>query len=87
MFNENFAQQGWQCPICGRVYSPTTPMCYYCGANSHTVTTTGGIPIPTPVDPSTTGGIPKPDYTITIGDTASVHDTSKNPNSGVTTAI
>ena len=27
----DFAQQGWQCPICKRVYSPTTPMCYYCG--------------------------------------------------------
>ena len=26
-----FAQQGWQCPICKKVYSPTTPMCYYCG--------------------------------------------------------
>lgn len=27
----DFAPQGWQCPICKRVYSPTTPMCYYCG--------------------------------------------------------
>ena len=27
----DFASQGWQCPICKRVYSPTTPMCYYCG--------------------------------------------------------
>jgi len=27
----DFAQQGWQCPICKRVYSPTIPMCYYCG--------------------------------------------------------
>lgn len=25
-----WAQQGWQCPCCQRVYSPTTPMCYYC---------------------------------------------------------
>ena len=25
------AQQGWQCPICKRVYSPTTMMCMYCG--------------------------------------------------------
>lgn len=25
------ARQGWQCPICKRVYSPTTPMCWYCG--------------------------------------------------------
>lgn len=25
-----FMNKGWQCPICGRVYSPTTPMCFYC---------------------------------------------------------
>lgn len=28
-----FGQQtptGWICPKCGRVYSPTTPMCLYC---------------------------------------------------------
>lgn len=37
--NQFFAQQGWQCPICKRVYSPTTAMCYYCG-NGETVTTT-----------------------------------------------
>lgn len=24
-------QQGWQCPICKKVYSPTTIMCLYCG--------------------------------------------------------
>lgn len=30
-FNGIFAPQGWQCPICKRVYSPTTPMCWYCG--------------------------------------------------------
>ena len=27
-----FAQRGWVCPCCDRVYSPTTPMCYYCGS-------------------------------------------------------
>lgn len=37
----NFAQQGWQCPICKRVYSPFTPMCYNCGGESSTLTTTG----------------------------------------------
>lgn len=26
-----FYQQGWICPKCGRVYSPTTIMCLYCG--------------------------------------------------------
>ena len=35
-----FAPQGWQCPVCKRVYSPTTPMCYYCGNNVVTTTTT-----------------------------------------------
>lgn len=24
------AMQGWQCPICKRVYSPFTHMCLYC---------------------------------------------------------
>lgn len=24
-------QQGWVCPKCGRVYSPSTAMCFYCG--------------------------------------------------------
>ena len=26
---------GWVCPKCGRVYSPFTPMCYYCGSDSY----------------------------------------------------
>lgn len=39
MIIENFAQQGWQCPICKRVYSPFTTMCYYCGGD--TVISTG----------------------------------------------
>lgn len=30
---------GWQCPVCGRVYSPTTMQCFYCG-NEHFTTTT-----------------------------------------------
>lgn len=32
-------RQGWQCPCCGRVYSPDTPMCWYCG-NKGTITST-----------------------------------------------
>lgn len=35
------AQQGWQCPVCGRVYSPFTPMCYYCGGEQKIETSTG----------------------------------------------
>lgn len=26
--------QGWECPKCGRVYSPITPMCMYCSNQS-----------------------------------------------------
>lgn len=26
-----FAPKGWICPKCGRVYAPSTPMCWYCG--------------------------------------------------------
>jgi len=32
--------QGWQCPICKRVYSPYTSMCLYCGGNQQTQPTT-----------------------------------------------
>lgn len=39
-FNGLFGQQGWQCPICKRVYSPHTFMCYFCG-NQETVASTG----------------------------------------------
>jgi hypothetical protein len=42
---EGFAQQGWQCPICKRVYSPATPMCWYCGNGVPTTTTTTTIEI------------------------------------------
>ena len=42
MINENIGiQQGWQCPICGRVYSPMTFMCYYCGGEQKTIITVG----------------------------------------------
>ena len=35
----NFVQQGWQCPICKRIYSPLTPSCFWCG-NEQIITTT-----------------------------------------------
>ena len=32
MVDDNFfVRQGWQCPICKRVYSPDTHKCFYCG--------------------------------------------------------
>lgn len=42
---EGFAQQGWQCPICKRVYSPFTPMCWYCGNGKQTTVTSTGTDI------------------------------------------
>ena len=41
MLDDYMAQQGWQCPICKRVYSPFTMMCYYCGGEQNVTTTTG----------------------------------------------
>lgn len=38
--NQFFVQQGWQCPICKRVYSPFTPCCLTCGADGSTKTNT-----------------------------------------------
>lgn len=29
--------KGWECPKCGRVYSPSTIMCLYCGGPGLTV--------------------------------------------------
>lgn len=36
---ENIVPQGWQCPICKRVYSPSMPMCNYCGELKFTYST------------------------------------------------
>lgn len=35
---------GWVCPKCGRVYSPTNPICWYCGGDgtSVSISTNGG---------------------------------------------
>lgn len=40
------AMQGWQCPICKRVYSPFTHICWYCNREVETITlpNTGGLP-------------------------------------------
>lgn len=34
-----FVPQGWQCPVCKRVYSPNTSMCAYCGNETWTINT------------------------------------------------
>jgi len=39
MYEYNWAPQGWQCPVCRRVYSPTIPWCFYCGNETYTTTT------------------------------------------------
>lgn len=35
--------QGWQCPICKRVYSPFTQMCLHCGNQEIRFTTSPNI--------------------------------------------
>ena len=40
-FQHQWIPQGWQCPVCRRVYSPTTTMCLYCGERETTVATDG----------------------------------------------
>lgn len=40
MMYEIPVQQGWQCPICKRIYSPTTFMCFYCGGDKTETSTT-----------------------------------------------
>lgn len=35
-------KQGWVCPKCGRVYSPFTPMCFYCGDEGNVAISTTG---------------------------------------------
>lgn len=41
-----FVPQGWQCPICGRVYSPTTMFCLCCGGKQVTKVTTRTYVVP-----------------------------------------
>lgn len=36
IYNFTVPQQGWQCPCCRRVYSPTTVMCWFCPASTST---------------------------------------------------
>jgi hypothetical protein len=41
MVQTTFIPQGWECPKCKRVYSPTTSMCSHCPQHIQGVTTTG----------------------------------------------
>ena len=34
--NQEFVRQGWQCPICKRVYAPQTHMCFSCPEKTET---------------------------------------------------
>ena len=45
-----FAPKGWICPKCGRVYSPSTPMCWHCGGEETTTVSTGTETHNTPQD-------------------------------------
>ena len=41
-----FGPSGWRCPQCGRIYSPSTIMCYYCNNQQTYVTDhTTGTPL------------------------------------------
>jgi uncharacterized OB-fold protein len=41
MFHTSFIPQGWECPKCKRVYSPTTSVCSHCPQHNQGVATTG----------------------------------------------
>lgn len=41
---QTFAQQGWQCPVCERVYSPSMVMCSHCPPRIESTTTTDTAP-------------------------------------------
>lgn len=38
-----FTPQGWQCPICGAVWSPSTMMCYNCTGKKTSFTVSSGV--------------------------------------------
>lgn len=41
MYSTNFIPQGWECPKCKRVYSPTTSMCAHCPQHTQGITSSG----------------------------------------------
>lgn len=70
-------EQGWQCPLCKRVYSPRQEMCLYCGGKNETTSpinewiSTNPCIIDTTKDPANTnetnGVKGSPYYTTTTG--------------------
>ena len=65
MFEPKIIPMGWQCPVCNRVYSPTTSMCYYCGSEQDkTVVNTTGTKVDWTMPTTITGGCdaPEPHY-------------------------
>ena len=48
-----FAQSGWMCPLCRRVYSPSTTECYHCNTRMQRATNDTGT---APTVPPTTIG-------------------------------
>ena len=45
MFDRQSAQQGWQCPVCNRVYAPWMASCPNCGGERQTISTTISQPL------------------------------------------
>lgn len=43
MFQASFIPQGWECPKCKRVYSPTTSMCSHCPEYAQGTSTTFSV--------------------------------------------
>ena len=41
MYQTSFIPQGWECPKCKRVYSPTTSMCAHCPQHTQGITSSG----------------------------------------------
>ena len=65
---EEPAPRGWICPKCGRVYGPSTPMCWFCGGEEVTnVITTDHTP--PHLGPLTTGTQIPVTYTTTSNNT------------------
>lgn len=38
-FLQTLVQQGWQCPLCKKIYAPHIPECYSCNNRESTITT------------------------------------------------